>query len=654
MADAWDEIQLEPNQVRDVYHSRPKNDAWDNVEYEESFGKNLARSLYQIPSGVAQGFTYPLDLLSMLGHADATDPVEIDRIREISQREGLPFDEEKYLQAAEASQKYFPTQSNIERVVEEQTGAPLTPKTGLQKGLKYASTIGKFVPGNVAQKAIVGGAVEGAKEGLESFNYLPEGGAEVVAPLFLGPASASQLPSLTIGKAKKPSGLIERRFEGITSPTEVSPSRMGKINSKVENDFRTITDQLIKSSPIEETFSAMKKDSSFKADIQELFPQVEELASQIPGTFSSKEVKTALAKKYQSQEGLGFTKGEYDKSYNKFMKEFLKDTPNKNATARDLVEQYRKNNKELTGYFQSGQSPNFNRAKRDALLDYNRTIAELIEKKYPNTEFSELFKYSNKKWTEIQDVEKINEFVDSLFDGKIKHSVASKFLENDRSNLSFKRALGEENYNKFKKLNKDLMSQEQAYKLLSVAKEKGYPELFKTGLAYLAHPSLAKAKIGFDVVSKTGKALYKSVLDKPRLAFIWDEGIQAAKKGDFKTADRNFKILNSELIPEEVVSSKTSIKTEDSPKRKEALKKFNESIKPEKENLSSVGNMGSAISDSFYRDTFDAIKKGKKTISGGKDEFMEAAKINYDKGLIKSESDLRKFRKSWDEKFKKT
>ncbi len=88
-------------------------------------------------------------------------------------------------------------------------------------------------------------------------------------------------------------------------------------------------------------------------------------------------------------------------------------------------------------------------------------------------------------------------------------------------------------------------------------------------------------------------------------------------------------------------------------KPKSTPKESTQSANKPAEDLSSIGKMGTAISDNFYRDTFKAIQQGKTTLSGGKDSFMEAAKINYDKGLIKSENDLRQFRKAWDEKFNK-
>lgn len=63
------------------------------------------------------------------------------------------------------------------------------------------------------------------------------------------------------------------------------------------------------------------------------------------------------------------------------------------------------------------------------------------------------------------------------------------------------------------------------------------------------------------------------------------------------------------------------------------------------------GDLGKGLTDNLYKDVFEGIQQGKTSLTNGRDEFMEAAKANYDTGLIKSEDDLRKFREAWDKKF---
>ncbi len=244
------------------------------------------------------------------------------------------------------------------------------------------------------------------------------------------------------------------------------------------------------------------------------------------------------------------------------MNDFQKKTPEKNISAVNLVDQYRKNNKSLGELYEPGKSRAYNRAKKEALLDYNKIIGDTIEKKYPDSAFSDLFKFTNKRWTEIKDAEYIDKFLDDMFTGKVNYEKGKKFFDKSAQE-PFKRALGDQ-YPKFEQLMKDLMTTKQANSLLKIADQKGYKGFLKTGISYLIHPKLAATKIGLD----NAKALYQTLLDKPKLTFVWDEGIKAAKKGEFDLAENNFSILDQEI--------KNTIK-------KDALKKFNERKNPSPE-----------------------------------------------------------------------
>lgn len=56
-----------------------------------------------------------------------------------------------------------------------------------------------------------------------------------------------------------------------------------------------------------------------------------------------------------------------------------------------------------------------------------------------------------------------------------------------------------------------------------------------------------------------------------------------------------------------------------------------------------LGKMASGITDNFYSGVFDSLKQGKDTFSGVKEPLIQKAKPLFDKGLIKSPEDLKKF-----------
>jgi hypothetical protein len=610
-------------------------------EQAETWYKNLARTILQIPQGIAEGTVAGMTagFMQLLGTGAALDEEEIEQIRKISEREGVPFDEEKYMQSINEAASMFPTVGNIARGIEHYTGLPLEPKTREQKALRFASTATKLSPegftvrgSNIAlPRPVLGAVVAGTKETAQELG-LPEPLAE------LGSFAILKKPTegagkLSIGKSRKESGLVNRRYEKIKKPTEVSESKLKQINEKTESEFREITDNILKEKPIEKTRHELKENPLFKKEVGEQFQRVEEIATSLPEKISTRKVKKKFVNDTLKKIDTGLTPSEYDKDFKKFILQIVKETPKKDISAVDLIKQYRKNNKALSEAYDPSKPYAYNRAKKDAIQEYNRSIADLIEETYPDSEFSNLFKETNKQWSEIADVQAIDKFVDSLFDGKIQHQKGKRFFESENLARPFKRSMGEEGFKEFEQLMKDLLETETPYKMLKVAQKKGYEELFKTGLSYVIHPNLGIAKVGYDIGKNTFKAAMNAIRDKPKLAITWEKGLSDLKKGNFKSAEKNFKALKEEVeaIPKEQKSIKDS----------ETQSKKPETIKTEKEDINKAfEGLAGSMSDNFYRDTFKAIENGKSIV---KDPFYDAAKINYDLGLIKSEEDLKKF-----------
>jgi len=144
------------------------DDPFKGISFEEPWYKSYLRTAYQIPSGIAKAVTFPLDIIQMMGVSEATDPENIDLLREIHLREGIPFDEKEYISGVSEAAETFPTQANIERQIEEETGLPLTPKTQTQRLLSLAASAGKFSPGTLPQKIVAAGVAPAVSGGLQA------------------------------------------------------------------------------------------------------------------------------------------------------------------------------------------------------------------------------------------------------------------------------------------------------------------------------------------------------------------------------------------------------------------------------------------------------------------------------------------------------
>jgi len=523
-------------------------------EKEEGTLSSAFRTASQIPQGIAS--TTPPGLIAglweMLAHGEVLDPEEIEHIKKISEREGIPFDEEAYMQAAEKALGAVPTVSNIAKKIEEKTGLPLEPKTRLQKGLRFATEATRLLPEGASirgtnvglPKPVLGAAVEATKEGLVELG-VPESAAELASFAILKQTPETS-PKLSVGKKTKSSGLTERGYEKLEKPTKISEKKISQINKTVENEFRDIASDIIEKTPIHETREILKNDKGFKKASSEAFEKVNELAKEIPETFSSMEMKKKIADKLVSKETEGYKLSEFEMSKRKFLKTALKNIPEKELTATNLVKQFRLNNKSFGELIEPGKSSAYNRGKKEALLEENKIIAETIKEKFPESEFSNLFESSNKQWQKIMDAEIIDEFMNDIFTKDINFKEAKKLLEKEGKQIPFKRAMGKEGYKEFTTLLEDLMTTEQANKMMEVAKKKGFGESMKSIMSYLIHPKLGYLKAAKDIGQNLFKKSWESLLDKPQLAVKWDKGIKAFKKGDFKIADKIFSEIQYE------------------------------------------------------------------------------------------------------------
>lgn len=572
-----------PEIIDETDTKKPKGSVFQQVasksEPEESWGKWGVRTAVQAPLGYAATRNYGLGAslfqFLALGESDL-DVEDWHNVRKAYEEKGETFDEEAYEQGRQHMLSLIPTVQNLARMGEEQTGLPLEAKTRLQKGLNFAAGATNLSPkgygirgtSTALPRPVLGAAIEGAREVLIEAG-IPEPIADVASFAILKKMPEGS-PSIGIGKETKPSGMTKRRYENLKEPTEVSSKTIGKIENKVENEFRNLTNKIIEESPINKTHKSLAEDPHFKTNAREAFKEVQKLAEEMPNVLETKGIKKELETLAHKKKSEGITPTEFDKRYGKFLEEYIAETPNKSYTATDLVKQFRKNNEQLGEMFEPGQSFAFNRAKREATLDYNRALAGIIEKEFPGSEFSKLFQESNKRWAEISNSETISNFIDDVFSKeKIDFKHARKFFDKKGMTVPFEKAMGKEGFKKFETLLGDLLSTEKGHRMLKVAQDKGLTDLATKAGAYFIHPKAGALKSGYDLGKMSYKKMLEMLLDKPELTVKWDKGARAFKNGDFKTAAKEMGAIQEA----EVQFDKTN------KARQEALSKFNEKKK---------------------------------------------------------------------------
>lgn len=351
------------------------------------------------------------------------------------------------------------------------------------------------------------------------------GAPEILATgLDLATAIKSGMKPAQLSKEiKKQSGLTARQFEKLEKPTKISPERFSKITQTVENEAKGLLEDLLSK---EKTYRLMKEIPDFYKKLDQGFQQVEKIAEQIPQKITGQNVAESFIDKMKQKLRVPVKSGEYERTYQKEARKLLKDLNRGEITVADWVKDYRQNNFNYGKLYEPGKSSLQNQAKKDVLLDFNRSIADNFEK-LPEKEFTNLFKFTNNLNSKTKDIETIVDFFDKNLTEKFNYKNLRKVFEKNKISEAIKRTYGPESLKNFEQLAEDLLSQEQGMRLLKSAERSGIT-LGDAG-TYLVSPKLAALK-------KSGKLFNYArtgLLDRPQIMIDWAEGIKAAKKGSF-------------------------------------------------------------------------------------------------------------------------
>lgn len=543
------------------------------IPRKDTLAQNLTRKAYQ-PIGGALELKSPLavpnaltSLYQFLSTAGAMGDLEEEfspqRIADL--KEKFPFADFSQVESPEFRQRYaenvvnagrgIPTIRNIESAIEDLTGLPLTPKSELDEALRTGGGGAALSPGNALQKLQNGLLAATLHRGATAAGVHPV----AAAPLALG--GASSIPKYT-GSVQQyhPSGLPKRNFENLQHERKIAPSQRQNIEQSVEKDLRgTVKNTLLSKSAVARE---LESNPELLADITENFPELRTMVEKLPERhLNTGTIKNALKGKIKERGKPGLTLSEGDKSYNATMKNLLEElTPSEEEIARNVLirgnvpgapipptqryisplqiyDQYRRNNKELTQYFESGKSASFNTGKRDALLDYNRALSETFQKEYPNSPFVKLFKETNEKFSKLQDLSKIDSVMDDIFSGnKVNYKAARKALSDESFNRAINRVAGKEGAKEIKAIFRDFLTQDQVMSLI----RRGPQTLPEDAQSLFIKYSLAPKLFAATKVPTVANYLRNSLLAKPEVRHVWSKSLEDLKKGRLEKAYSGF------------------------------------------------------------------------------------------------------------------
>lgn len=361
------------------------------------------------------------------------------------------------------------------------------------------------------------------------------------------------------------SGLPQRGFSTITKTTKVSEGTKKAIVQNLSDDFKQVSNRILGT---QESVQAIRNNPAYRQELNQAFQQVETLAGQIPETINTREIQGNFSNRIKGKATRGYADSEFEKSLQKQAKAVEKgfevtprrevktavldaygnpttqviEAKGKDVAVSDVVGQFRKNNQQLTEYFEPGKSGAANRAKKTALLEHNKAIADTLEKRFPNSEFVKTFKKSNADFEKLMQFEYVEEQIGKAFvDNKINFKQLQKQLDNQPFQRNLKGLIGEGMQKEYNGLIREFLSLEDPYKLLRTARAKGVSEQLIT----LALPYLLGPKVGGSATVIKGAAYLfgrgrEYLLRNPKIITDWRQGIMNFKKGNYPAAIRAF------------------------------------------------------------------------------------------------------------------
>ncbi len=450
-----------------------------------------------------------LNLMALLGQTDFVQQMLPKTLRE------------RFKQSTEGR---FEPQTAVERVLSRAAGSA---GEGLPFGLPILAGGAGGLSGGLAEEAGVGEQGQSVAELLGTL-----GGAGLT-----GVAKSTKVP------VTKPSGLPVRKFEALKKPKPVFKGTAQKALQETEKDFRKLTSDI--QTKTNKSYQAMTTDPNFKSKISDIFETVNKEASQHLTPVPTNDLAQRMFMDVVETRKKGITRSPTEITKRKELTKFIKDTKGKEFTATKLLEQYRKNNEQLSKLYPYGENALENIGKREALESYNRAIASTIEEQFPKTDFSDLFKFTNKRWSEIKKIETVDKYLNALFSkDKINFKQAEKALTDPKYSGRLKNALGKQGFAEFKQLNKDLVTKEKGLKLL---KAKGYDmsDIPHLTVGYLFKPKITSLLIGKDFALKA----WRQGLADPKHIRQWRKGLSLFNRGHIKESLAIFKTLEK-AIPE--------------------------------------------------------------------------------------------------------
>jgi len=327
---------------------------------------------------------------------------------------------------------------------------------------EFGQRYSEYAPYGPISGLLMAGAGQLAKE-----SGAGEGG-QLISELLagIGPQLAGKIVS-NIPKALKATKVLTKEGLALPKVAEKSPKllRPTAFKGSKEKAMKSLSNQvesLFEKSKMEKIPLAKKGAKGLDIDryTNQMMERVDKMASLVPEEVTSNNSKiNSFLKEFDAT----LHKGKMLTPEEKLISKRVKDAeaafhPMNNSSAKDLVDQYRKNNKELKKIYDEFLIHGKQTEKKNFLEGLNRAIAEEIEtsfNEYPTLKNS--FKKANIEYRQKKQLDSLNEFLKaSEVNGEFDADKFSKIINTKGGKRRITNALGKEEFQKFTNMAEDI------------------------------------------------------------------------------------------------------------------------------------------------------------------------------------------------------
>lgn len=446
----------------------------DSTEAQEASWWDWTKDVLIQPAlGLAQAFTWPLDVIKMgvIGEAYS----DIDQIEAEFQKAGKPFDREKYLETISDFSGYIPTVGGAKELVKEKTDIDLEPKTETGKFLNKAFTLAKLAKGSLPIKAASGFAGASTTQGLKALG-VNETVSEIAGDL------ASGGPQALIKEPRKFTPEVERlrkiadkygipfyefmtQKEGGVITGKISHARDAAIRKELGISSQEAAKQIIEDKiPI----SQLRK-QKVNLDLLEdsAYDKTRQLAKQNPQKLNTKEIVDDINKEISRIKGLAPSPSDAQQTAIKILQDERKALtvapkpqptilgPNgqplnpqstkrlpKDVLSEDLINQHINYNSNVKGVYRKPEFTGKEEAVKGAYAFLNNSIRETMAKNGAKDVVDQL-KHANGIFSQNAILKRSEALIDKAFvNGEYNPKKLSQVLDSKQGKI-FRRELGD-------------------------------------------------------------------------------------------------------------------------------------------------------------------------------------------------------------------